>query len=254
MINPIKSQIHNRNILDTQALRLADYIEKTDLRPFSLPEEYFYASLPLCVIDTVFSINVKYICAQNAVTRYCKYQDWTKFQKPRVKGGHSISEFLTSLEGRSPEQLATDLFGNRQRTSSSSGILKAEAVQLFATALVKARIDDFSDINENRLISAKTDILKITGQSSGISFDYFRMLAGDDTLIKPDRMVQRYIEKALGVAPKEVDANKSRILLRGATQLLVERKYDWSPRRLDYAIWKRERGDESPTSAPSCRA
>lgn len=159
---------------------------------------------------------------------------------PRDKGEHTISGFLTLFECRSPEQLAVGFFGNRQRTSSRSGIMKAEAVQQFASALIEAGIDDFGDINEVRLTTAKALVRNISGQASGISFDYFRMLAGDDTLIKPDRMVQRYIAKALEEAPQQVGPDNTRTLLQGATQLLVKRGQDWSPRRLDYAIWNAE--------------
>ena len=36
-----------------------------DLNTLTLSESYYYASLPLCVIDAVFSIGVKYTGTQN---------------------------------------------------------------------------------------------------------------------------------------------------------------------------------------------
>ena len=243
MANSITPQNNNRNDLDVNTVRLADYIQNTALSPLPLPQEFFYASLPLCVIDAVFSIGVTYTSTRNTVTRFCKQQGWTMSlvpNMPRNKSEHSISEFLMLFEGLTSEQLATNLFGNRQRTSSRSGILKAEAVKRFATALLQVGIDDFSNLNEGCLTTAEALVRNIPGQTSGISFDYFRMLAGDDTLIKPDRMVQRYIAKALEEMPQQVGPEKARVLLQGATQLLVRRGHDWSPRRLDYAIWNTE--------------
>ncbi len=243
MTNTIKPQLHNPNVPDAQIVRLANYIQDTALAPLPLPQEFFYASLPLCVIDAVFSIGVTYTSTRNTVTRFCDRQGWTMSVEPdmhRVKGEHSISGFLCLLDTLPPEQLVADLFGNRQRTSSRSGILKAAAVQRFAIALKQAGIDDFGDLDNDRLTTAETAVRNIPGQSSGISFDYFRMLAGDDTLIKPDRMVQRYIAKALEEAPQQVGPVNARALLLGAAQILVQRGKEWSPRRLDYAIWNAE--------------
>mgnify|MGYP003466554474 CR=1 FL=1 len=36
-----------------------------------LGDEYFYASLPLCVIDAVYSIGVRYGSVRNVIRRYC---------------------------------------------------------------------------------------------------------------------------------------------------------------------------------------
>jgi hypothetical protein len=72
-----------------------------------------------------------------------------------------------------------EVFRNRQRTSSRSGILKAEAVYRFAGALVVCGIDTISDAADaERMTGASKIIETIPGQGSGISFTYFCMLAG----------------------------------------------------------------------------
>ena len=38
----------------------------------TLPDEYRYASLPLCVIDAVYSIGVTYEVTRRTVTRWCE--------------------------------------------------------------------------------------------------------------------------------------------------------------------------------------
>ncbi len=226
-----------------QAHRLADYILETGLTPLPLPEEFFYASLPLCVIDAVFSIGVTYTSTANTVARFCARQGWVKSlapDGPRQTGAHTISEFLSLFDDLTPQQMANDLFGNRQRTSSRSGILKAEAVQRFAKALQANGIDDFGDMTDIRLAAAEALIREIPGQGSGISFDYFRMLAGDDSRIKPDRMVQRFIAKAINAKPEQVTSDIARTTLQNAIPLLAEQGIAWPPRQLDYSIWKRE--------------
>lgn len=56
-----------QDITAQRARQLADYIINTDLKPLPLPEEFFYASLPLCVVDAVFSIGVTYTSTANTV-------------------------------------------------------------------------------------------------------------------------------------------------------------------------------------------
>lgn len=228
-----------------KAQQLAAYIKDIDLKPQPLPEEFFYASLPLCVIDAVFSIGVTYTSTANTVDRFCERQGWVKSltsNSARQTGKHKIGAFLNLFEGLSPEQMATDLFGNRQRTSSRSGILKAEAVKRFAEVLQDSGIDDFGDMTETNLKSAEKQVLEIPGQGSGISFDYFRMLAGNENLIKPDRMVQRFIAKAIKSKTDKVTPDLAREILKMAIPYLAEQGIVWSARQLDYAIWKRERG------------
>lgn len=222
---------------------LADFIEETGLRPVPLPKEFFYASLPLCVIDAVFSIGVTYSSTRNTVVRFSERQGWALGPvEDRHRGEKTVGDFLACYAGLSPDEAADQLFSNRQRTSSRSGILKAEAVQRFAVALQEAGIEDFADLTDERLTAAEAAIRQIPGQKSGISFDYFRMLAGDDNLIKPDRMVQRFIARAIGEGTEKVGPDRARELLQGAVAELNARGAAWSPRGLDHEVWAHQSG------------
>jgi len=90
-------------------------------------------------------------------------------------------------------------------------------------------------MTDDRLEVAATAIRQIPGQKSGILFDYFRMLAGDDTRIKPDRMVQRFIARAIDEAPETVDPDRAREPLQGAATEL-------NTRGLDYVGWAYQSG------------
>jgi hypothetical protein len=105
-----------------------------------------------------------------------------------------------------------------------------------------AGIEDFANLTDERLTMAETIIRQIPGQKSGISFDYFRMLAGDDNLIKPDRMVQRFIARAIGEAPDKVGPDRARGLLQGVVPELNARGSTWSPRTLDHEVWAYQSG------------
>ena len=220
--------------------KLADHIERTGLEIPILPDEYRYASLPICVVDAVFSIGVRYISTQRVVKNFCGSVGWTRFaasRSDRGKGEHTLRDLIDIFAELGVEGMADSMFRNRQRTSTRSGILKAEAVLLFSQALVDAGIRHFADLDREPREIAEAMILGLPGQSSGIAFDYFMMLAGDDNLIKPDRMVQRYVATALSLANLP-QPRQAAILLRLASMELRRRGRHWTPLSLDHAIWK----------------
>lgn len=230
----------------TPVERLADYIEAIGLVPAEDTEAYRYASLPLCVIDAVFSIGVKYETTEATVGRVCDRLGWPRLASSRAgrgEGPQGLTDLLHAHEGLTAEEVAEQIYGNRQRTSTKSGILKAEAVRLFAEALLTAGINSFADITPDRMDLVEALVLGLPGQGSGIAFDYFRMLAGDDSFIKPDRMVLRFVATALDL-PAEPNPRLSSALVRLAARELACRGHDWTPRTLDYAIWVRQRRSE----------
>jgi hypothetical protein len=59
--------------LDSDAIEVAEHCERVlPLATASLGNEFYYQSLPLCVIDAVFSIGVRYEGVQNVIKRYCQ--------------------------------------------------------------------------------------------------------------------------------------------------------------------------------------
>ena len=75
------------NKLANPVERLADYIEAIGLVPAEDTEAYRYASLPLCVIDAVFSIGVKYETTMATVGRVCDRLGWPRLASSRVGRG-----------------------------------------------------------------------------------------------------------------------------------------------------------------------
>ncbi len=208
-----------------------------------LGDEYFYASLPLCVIDAVYSIGVRYTSVQNVVARTCVRFGLprlcrTREQPPARAQQETISGFLTRLRGHTPEQLASEVFGNRQRTSTSSGILKSLAVQRFALVLARHGIETLQDAREStELAAVEREVREIPGQGSGISWNYFLMLTGRDDLVKPDRRILAFLERALG---RSVQPHEARPFLAKAAVGLQSEYPGLAPRTLDHLIWKRE--------------
>lgn len=191
-----------------------------------LPREYTYKSLPLALIDAIFSIGVTYRSTENTVERFCQRQQppWSRY---RWEAGaeHGIAAFLDSVSARPPDGLAREIYGNRQRTSARNGILKADAVTRCARVLISYGIDSFADawkLQDNAAL--EHEFRRVPGQGSGISFTYLKMLCGDDDGIKLDRHIQGFMR---------------RLHIASVQQLRdVAAELNVSPRTLDYAIWR----------------
>ena len=129
---------------------------------------------------------------------------------------------------------------NRQRTSSRNGILKADAVHRVAQVLIDASIatpQDLAQASPDHLAKVRKRWMTIPGQGSGLSWDYFLMLAGRQG-VKADRMVRRFVADALGLAEPDVSQREAHSLITGAAAHL-----DVSVSQLDYAIWLRQSGN-----------
>jgi hypothetical protein len=224
---------------------LSDHCERVlDLKNAKLNEEYFYQSLPLCVLDAVFSIGVRYEGTRHTVIRYCDYFKVARIRDdkttiPTQSDQESISTFLARVEGIGIQRFTDEVLMNRQRTSSRSGILKSEASFLFARALKSNGVDYLQDVPP--LISNdafERKIKAIPGQGSGISLRYFFMLAGSDLFIKPDRHIKDFIKDGIGVAP---NLDQSQSLLYKVAMKLKSKHTHLTPRLLDNLIWNFQR-------------
>lgn len=239
---------------------VADYASRTlPLATACLGDEYFYQSLPLCVIDAVWSIGVRYGGVRNVVARYCENSGLRRVRTdrrslPPTSEQETVAAFCAKVEQIGPAAMAVAVFGNRQRTSSRSGVLKAEAVYRFACALRAHGIGYFQDAPAAASnVGLEGDILSIPGQGSGISLRYFWMLAGSDDFVKPDRMIRRFLESVL---ERPISLGEAEVLLRDAAQRLRALHPHLTPRLLDHEVWKhqrevRGRSRGTPTSCSS---
>ncbi len=211
-----------------------------DKKDFKLQEEYNYGHLSLCVIDSIFSIGVKYEGVQNTINRFCDHYKLNKFSKNNEL---TTSHFLKLMEGETIKHLTENIYQNRQRTSTNNGILKSEAVILFLKVLQKFKIEKLGDISEilNNEQFEK-EIKEIPGQKSGISLKYFFMLAGSDDLIKPDRMIIRFLENIVGT---KLSLEDCQLILTAVSDKLNLKGFNITPKKLDNLIWSYQRNIEA---------
>ena len=221
-----------------------EIIRRRVLENFELSESYFYNGIPLCVIDSIYSIGVRYESVKNVISNFCDHQNIMKHriskqELPKKDEQYKVSDFLKMFEKFNTESLAKDVFKNSQRTSTKSGILKSEAVFKFLTILNKYGIDTFQDLGKmNEEI--ENEILKIRGQKSGISLQYFYMLAGSNELIKPDRMIIRFLKNILEREKITIEESLG-IITQTCEVLESDFEVKITPRELDNAIWNYQR-------------
>ncbi len=210
-----------------------------------------YAHLPLCVIDAVWSLSVRYESVRNVVSRYVAH---ASLGGQNNGDAHTVADFVQAVEKVGVDNFAAQVLQNKQRTASKSGILKADAVHRFALVLQEHGAQTIGDVPEKLRGNARFEqaILSIPGQGSGLSLRYFYMVCGASDLTKPDRMVFRFLQAALNRSIG--GASEAQSLLTNASLLLRADFPNLSPRSLDNAIWKFERekaGNENTTGGAS---
>ncbi len=153
-----------------------------------------YKSIVFCVIDSIFSIRAKY----NPTTINVLERVALTLELKSRYDEYKVTDFINRYEKITVEKLAVELFGNKQRTSSKKGVLKAQAV-MEAMKILKVTgidtIDDFNKFSNKELIKSKW--LKIKGQSSGTTWRYLCMLTGNQTEFKDDTHIYNFFIRKL---------------------------------------------------------
>ena len=212
--------------------------ENFDLDEIELPDEYRYSSLPLCLIDAIFSIGVKYSSTKNTVMRYCDYYHIQKYRDSEdylpVEQQHILSELIKNIKEAGTEYFAEKIVKNRQRTSSRNGILKSKAVLECAELLSSYGIETLNDFRDKMNIEIEKEFCKVKGQTSGISLAYLKMLCGDPNTIKPDRHILRFLNSYFD---EEIRIEDAQHIFNELINRLRIKYNKINARQLDYLIW-----------------
>lgn len=220
---------------DVTTLRLADAVALLNPQP----HERRWVSLSLCITDAVWSIGANYDTVVVPAVRNLASK--LGVDQPTVAATDPISDDplpVTRLAELSIDELTA--LTNRQRTSTRGGFLKADAVRRHARVFTGHGVTTMAEAIDLFTDTARFDALdnalrSISGEGAqGIRRGYLWMLIGQDDLIKPDRMVLRFLAHH-GVT---VDPSGAR---RVVTQLVPELSKrlgrDVTPWEIDHAMW-----------------
>jgi hypothetical protein len=191
-----------------------------------------YRSVALALIDAVWSMGVRYTGVLNVLARYTA----ARVEQNADAKLDAPEDLLAFIEGCGSADAFAEAVNNRQRTSSRSGILKAEAVQKVAAVLASHGVstpEQLQAMDASALAAIEADWRAVQGQGSGLSWEYFLMLCGISG-VKADRHIRRFVAEALDVPEAQVSAADARALVIAASD---ELSIDW--RVADYAIWNK---------------
>lgn len=203
------------------------------------PERWFcpdgYQSVALAILDSIYSTGHRYQGVINLIDQYCKLR--------KKDGAHPETDTATDLINAFDRWGGVEGFAlktkNRWRTSSQHHApYKAYAALEAAKILAAHSLETVSDVVERlseRESRERSDIAKewlaITGQSSGLTWNYFLMLLGIPG-VKADRMVTRFVTETLD-RPKDVSAKEASRLVEAVADDL-----NLNYIQLDHTIWR----------------
>jgi len=118
--------------------------------------------------------------------------------------------------------------------------LKAEVIEQAAALMLEYGIDTVEDLVMAVETSPQGNPVhnawkKLPSQRSGVTYSYLLLLAGLPS-VKPDRMVLRFLEPALGTGLPMTTDRALELVMAAADTLEV------SPRTLDHVIWRAASG------------
>lgn len=220
------------------------------------PRERRWVSLSFAITDAVWSISADY---DAVVVPLVRKKLAAKFgvDQPTMPATDPIGDDpvpVTLLTELSVEELT--VLTNRQRTSTRGGILKADAVLRYARIFTDHGVTTMRDAIElfndaPRFDAIDSALRQVPGEGGdGVRRGYLWMIIGKDDLIKPDRMVLRWLDYQ-GVT---ADPSRARRIVE---QLLPEvtRKLDRpiSAWEIDHAMWNAGRALKQRRSRRSSR-
>lgn len=193
--------------------------------------------LALCIVDSVQSTGVTYSSVERVVDRYRAYRRRGRSGDPNSDGVPELLATFEELGG--PDGWASQI-GNRNRTSTRNGVLKAEAIRDAAQTLAAEGIKTTAALrdaagDEDRLARVGAAWRAVTGQISGITWHYAQMLAGIQG-VKPDRMICRFVADSLRLPRKDVATEFAGVIVTAAAT-----EMGMLPTDLDHAIWQWQR-------------
>lgn len=83
--------------------RIAQYCNiHLHLQNAELSEEYYYHSLPFCIIDAVYSLAARYSSTKNAVIRFCNVEGLPRLRQHGSPRANSLSKMLFTSASPNP--------------------------------------------------------------------------------------------------------------------------------------------------------
>lgn len=217
--------------------KIVEIIGKENLENIKDTETNGNDGIVMTAVDSIFSIQAKY--ASTIVPLVQRFRDYVK-SKGFDDDAFTPKDFICMFKDWDYDKLAEDVFKNKQRTSSTNGILKAEAVYNAMDMFNHNNIQSKNDLlNSPYIEEIEKEWRSIKGQGSGITWRYFLMGCGIKTYFKDDTWIYRFFINELGYKDIEVgNYEKLKIYFKKEYKELQTLYPQLTVRKLDNVIWE----------------
>lgn len=198
----------------------------------NIDSQYSYKSLPVCVIDCVYSLRAQYFSTTvPVVDRYAEMY----LQGDKFTSVDTLKDFMDRVDQSGGcEKFADAVLQNKQ---SLSGRRKTEICYELAKKMLDLlsinTLEEFQSYEKPELLDIVLRSVKGFGDA-GINYLY--MMAGDSSKCKPDVHIHHCIRDAIG---KDVSNEQCQYILTKAVESLVAEHPHLTVRCLDGLIWNK---------------
>ncbi len=191
---------------------------------------YCYQSLPVCVVDCVYSLRARY----NSVTvpiveRYAnKYMNGDKTSAD----DDSLTGFIDHLTVPGLKSFADNIARNHQILGR---VPKEEVCLNIAEVLQGLGIETFKDFQDYPSREKLAETIKTVKGMGNAGVNYLFMLTGDDNKSKPDVHIHHCMEESCG---EDVSDKECQQIIKETVDILKEEFPNLTVRKLDGVIWR----------------
>lgn len=218
--------------------KVIDLLGKDKFNLIDLDRMHGSDSIVITAINSIFSIQAKYNSTVKPLIK--RFIDYIEL-KDADNDSFTPKQFVEKFKNYSFDELASNVFKNRQRTSARGGILKAEASYLIIEMLNNNDIQSRSDIiNYRNLENIEKQWKNVRGQASGITWRYFLMGVGFSNYFKDDTWIYRFFINELGYDNIRMNGDYQKLKLAFEKEFeKVKRVYPkMTISKLDNLIWE----------------
>lgn len=194
---------------------------------------YQYESLPICIVDCVYSLRVKYVpITLPIVERYAN----AFMGGNKNASGDTIDSFINNINNLGGPKQFANLLQDHHKLGGKSAIPKEDICYQLAKYLKLLHIntiDDFKNYESQELLEVVIKAVKGMGDAG---VNYLFMLAGDEDRCKPDVHIHHSIKDAIG---KDVSNEDCQTIYSEAVTLLKPKYPNLTVRNLDGIVWKK---------------
>lgn len=212
--------------------KFVDFCEKT----LQVEDQggYTYQSLPICIIDCVYSLRAIYKPTTiNVINEYAAHY---MNGNPNASG-ETVSDLISHIEDAGgPIPFAAEVLKNRQ---VSGHVLKSEICLKLARYLRYLNIETLEDFRQFEAQELLEVVIRSVKGLGDAGVNYLFMLAGDPDRCKPDVHIHHCIKDACG---EDVSNEECQILFTEATEILKEKYPFLTVSKLDGIIWRKYAG------------